>query len=121
MANLNKVLLIGNLTKDPELRYTPTGIKVAQLRIAVNKKFKDKSDNLKEDTCFINVNVWDKQAENCHKYLKKGSSIFVEGSLEYREWETEDKQKRSIIEVRGQRVQFLSFNKPEEEKTLEGA
>src|SRR5471030_296448 len=113
MASLNKVLLIGNLTKDPELRYTPNGTAVTNLRIAVNRKFKDRTGELKEDTCFITVTAWDKQAEVCNQYLQKGRAVFVEGILQSRSWETSDKQKRSTIDVRAERIQFLSGPKTE--------
>ena len=108
MAGLNKVLLIGNLTKDPELRYTPNGTAVTNLRIAVNRKFKDRTGELKEDTCFITVTAWDKQAEICNQYLQKGRAVFVEGILQSRSWETNDGQKRSTIDVRSERIQFLN-------------
>jgi len=107
MANLNKVLLIGNLTKAPELRYTPQGTAVLNLRLAVNRKFKDRNQEMKEETCFITVVVWDKQAETCNQYLNKGSQIFVEGRLQSRSWDDNAGQKRSVIEVRAERVQFL--------------
>ncbi|MDP2652971.1 MAG: single-stranded DNA-binding protein [Candidatus Omnitrophota bacterium] len=107
MANLNKVFLIGNLTRDPELRYTPAGVAVANLGLAVNRRFRDKSGELKEDVCFLTMTVWDKQAEACCQYLKKGSPVFVEGVLQSRSWETQDGQKRSTIDVRAERVQFL--------------
>ncbi len=107
MANLNKVFLIGNLTRAPELRYTPTGVAVANLGLAVNRRFRDKTGELKEDVCFLTVTVWDKQAEACCQYLQKGSPIFVEGVLQSRSWETSDGQKRSTIDVRAERVQFL--------------
>ena len=107
MASLNKVLLIGNLTKDPELRYTPNGTAVTNLRIAVNRKFKDRSGELKEDTCFITVTAWDKQAEVCNQYIKKDRAVFVEVILQSRSWETGDGQKRSTIDVRAERIQFL--------------
>lgn len=106
MASLNRVLLIGNLTKDPELRYTPSGTPVANLRLAVNSRFKDQSGAWKEETCFVTVVVWSKQAEACHQYLKKGRPVFVEGRLIYRSWEAEGKT-RSTMEVRADRVQFL--------------
>ena len=106
MANLNKVFLIGNLTRDPDLRYTPGGTAVANLGIAVNRKFKDSSGELKEEVCFLTVTVWDKQAEACCQYLKKGRPVFVEGVLQSRFWETGDGQKRSAIDVRAERVQF---------------
>src|ERR1044071_7329755 len=114
MASLNKVLLIGNLTKDPELRYTPNGTAVTNLRIAVDRKFKDRTGELKEDTCFITVTAWDKQAEICNQYLQKGRSVFVEGILQSRSWETTDKQKRSTIDVRAERIQFLGGPKGSE-------
>lgn len=107
MASLNKVLLIGNLTKDPELRYTPNGTAVTNLRIAVNRKFKDRSGELKEDTCFVTVTAWDKQAEICNQHLQKGRAVFIEGILQSRSWETNDGQKRSTIDVRAERIQFL--------------
>lgn len=107
MASLNKVLLIGNLTKDPELRYTPNGTAVANLRIAVNRKFKDRTGELKEDTCFVTITAWDKQAEICNQYLQKGRAIFVEGILQSRSWDAPDGQKRSTIDVRAERIQFL--------------
>ncbi len=111
MASLNKVFLIGNLTKDPELRYTPNGVGVVNLRIAVNRRFRDRaSGELKEETCFLTVTAWDKQAEACNQYLKKGSPIFVEGTLQSRSWEANG-QKRSTIEVRAERVQFLGSAK----------
>jgi len=106
MVSLNRVLLIGNLTKDPELRYTPGGTPVATLRLAVNSSFKSQSGERKEETCFISIIVWSKQAEICNQYLKKGRLIFVEGRLIYRTWEAEGKT-RSIMEVRADRVQFL--------------
>lgn len=107
MASLNKVLAIGNLTKDPELRYTPQGTAVVNLRIAVNRRWKDKTGELKEEVCFLTVVVWDKQAEVCNQYLRKGSPIFVEGRLQSRSWEDNAGQKRNVLEVRAERVQFL--------------
>ena len=112
MASLNKIFLIGNLTKDPELRHTPNGVGVVNLRVAVNRKYRDRtSGDLKEETCFITVTAWDKQAEACNQYLSKGSPIFVEGTLQSRSWETNDGQKRNTIEVRAERVQFLGSSK----------
>lgn len=124
MANLNKVFLIGNLTRDPELRYTPGGTAVANLGIAVNRKFKDSSGELKEEVCFLTVTVWDKQAEACCQYLTKGRPVFVEGVLQSRFWETPEGQKRSAIDVRAERVQFLGSygannNKEKTEETTD--
>lgn len=107
MANFNKVLLMGNLTKDPELRYTPQGTAVVNLRLAVNRKFRDRSQELKDEVCFVTCVVWDKQAETCNQYLHKGSPLFVEGRLQSRSWEDNAGQKRNVIEVRAERVQFL--------------
>jgi len=114
MANLNKTFLIGNLTRDPELRTTPAGVTVSNLGLAVNRRFRDKTGDLKEDVCFLTVTVWDKQAEACCQYLKKGSPIFVEGVLQSRSWQTPDGQKRSTIDVRAERVQFLGKFNPED-------
>jgi single-strand DNA-binding protein len=107
MASYNKVLLMGNLTKDPELRYTPQGAAVANLRMAVNRRYRDKNQELKEEVCFITAVVWNKQAETCNQYLHKGSSVFVEGRLASRSWEDNTGAKRSVIEVKAEKVQFL--------------
>jgi len=107
MASYNKVLLMGNLTKDPELRYTPQGTAVVNLRLAVNRKYRSKDQELKEEVCFITAVVWNKQAETCNQYLHKGSGVFVEGRLQSRSWEDNTGAKRSVIEVRAERVQFM--------------
>jgi single-strand DNA-binding protein len=107
MSSYNKVLLMGNLTKDPELRYTPQGTAVVNLRMAVNRKFRTKDQELKEEVCFITAVAWNKQAEVCNQYLHKGSSVFVEGRLQSRTWEDNTGAKRSVIEVRAERVQFM--------------
>ena len=107
-ASLNKVFLIGNLTKDPELKFIPSGQAVANLRLATNRKWKGADGQLKEETTFISVVVWGKSAEACGEYLKKGSPLLVEGRLQSRSWETEDGQKRSVVEVVAERTQFLS-------------
>ncbi len=107
MASLNKVFLIGNLTRPPELRYTPSGTAVADLRIAVSRSFTTQTGEKRDDTCFLTVVVWGKQAETCGEYLDKGRPIMVEGRLQTREWETKDGQKRSVVEVVAERVQFL--------------
>lgn len=117
MANLNKVLLMGNLTKDPELRYTPQGTPVGNLRLAVNRRFKNKNQETKEETCFITVVVWSKQAEICNQYLHKGSPLFVEGRLQSRSWEDASGQKKSVIEVLAERVQFIG--RPEQRSAVQ--
>ena len=107
MANLNKVLIIGNLTRDPELRYTPGGTAVANLRMATNRRYKDKAGEAKQEVCYLTVVAWDKQAEVCNQYLHKGSPLFVEGRLQSRSWDGPDGKKRSVLEIRAERVQFL--------------
>lgn len=102
----NKVILIGNLTKDPELRYTPQGTPVSTFRLAVNYRHKQ-GDDFKQDTTFIDIVVFGKQAETCSQYLNKGSAALVEGRLQERRWESEGQQ-RSKFEVVAQSVKFLS-------------
>jgi single-strand DNA-binding protein len=107
MASLNKVLLVGNLTKDPEMRFVPSGQAVANLRLATNRKYKAGSGEWKEEVTFVSVEVWGKSAEACGEYLKKGSPLLVEGRLKLKEWTAQDGQKRSLLEVVAERVQFL--------------
>jgi single-strand DNA-binding protein len=102
----NKIILIGNLTKDPELKYTPQGTPVATFRLAVNYQYKQ-SDEMKKETTFIDIVVFGRQAESCSQYLNKGSSALVEGRLQERRWESEGQQK-SKFEVVAQTVKFLS-------------
>jgi single-strand DNA-binding protein len=113
MANLNKVFLIGNLTADPELRYTPNGTAVADLRLAVNRRFTSKEGEQKEETAFVDVVVWQRQAENCSQYLSKGRSVMVEGRLKLDSWENQQGEKRSKLRVVGENVQFLG-GRPQE-------
>lgn len=114
----NKVILIGNLTKDPELRYTPQGTPVTSFRIAVNYRYKQ-SDEMKQETTFIDIVVFGKQAESSSKYLNKGSSVLVEGRLQERRWES-DGQQRSKFEVIAQSVRFLSRKTAPGEPVTEG-
>lgn len=116
MANLNKVFLIGNLTKDLELKYGKNGQPVTNMRLAVNRVYTTQNGEKKEEVCYVNIVVWGKQAESCTTYLKKGSSIFVEGRLQLRTWDDEEtKQKKSMLEVVADRVQFLDRFKKKEE------
>jgi single-strand DNA-binding protein len=108
MASLNKVFLVGNLTKDPELRFVPSGQAVANLRMATNRKYKAGNGEWKEEVTYLGVEVWGKAAEACGEYLKKGSPLLVEGRLKLKEWTAQDGQKRSMLEVVAERVQFLS-------------
>ncbi len=107
MASLNRVLLIGNLTRAPELRYTPSGTAVSDLRLAVNRSYTTQGGERREETCFLTVVVWGKQAEASAQYLDKGSPVLVEGRLQTRDWETKDGQRRNVVEVVAERVQFL--------------
>lgn len=103
----NKIILIGNLTRDPEVRYTPQGTSVCNFGIAVNRRYKQ-GDETKKEVTFINVVVFGKQADTCGQYLNKGSAVLVEGRLQERRWETEEGQQRSKHEVVAQNVRFLS-------------
>ena len=106
MAQLNKVMLIGNLTRDPEVRYTPKGMAVADLGLATNRTYRTDSGEEKEEVCFVNLVVWGKQAEAAGKYLKKGRSVFVEGRLQFEQWE-KNGEKRTTLKVVCERLQFL--------------
>lgn len=107
MASLNKVLLVGNLTRDPEVRYIPSGTAVAELGLAVSEKFKNREGQEVESTVFVDVVVWARQAETCGEYLSKGSPVLIEGRLQLDQWESKEGEKRSKIRVRAERVQFL--------------
>ena len=108
-ATLNKVFLMGNLTRDPDLKQTPSGDAVAELSLAVSEQFRSRSTNeLREVVTYVDITVWGKVAENCGKYLTKGRPIFVEGRLVLDTWDDKTTgQKRSRLRVRADRVQFL--------------
>ena len=108
MASFNKVILIGNLTRTPELRYTPSGAAVCEFGLAMNRKYTSNNQE-KEETCFVNIVVWGKQGESCQRYLEKGSSAMIEGRLQFDQWDDrETGKKRSTLRVVAERVQFLS-------------
>lgn len=107
MAALNKVMVIGNLGRDPEVRMTSNGTKVANFSVAVTEKFKDRNGQAQEKTEWVNVVFWSRQAEICEQYLRKGSSVYVEGKLETSSWEDNNGQKRYKTEVRGLVLQML--------------
>ena len=111
MADLNKMFLIGRLTHDPELRYTPNGTPVADLKVATSRKFETREGELREDTLFIVVTVWNRQAENCCLYLHKSSPVHVGGYLKEEVWETKEGEKRTKIKIEAERVQFLDKRK----------
>ena len=108
MAQLNKVFLMGNLTRDPELRRLPSGTAVTELGLALNRSYMGKDGEKREEVVFVDVTVWDRQAETCCQYLKKGRAIHVEGYLKMDSWEDKATgEKRSKLKVQADRVQFL--------------
>ena len=123
MASLNSVCLLGHLTRNPEVRYSPSGTPVAALGLAVNNRIKRSDDSWQDDPCFVDVVVFGNQAEACAKYLNKGDPVLLEGRLQYRTWEDQQGQKRSKHEVIASRVQFLPKPGPrsEADDSLSGA
>ena len=107
MASLNRVYLCGRLTRDPEVRHTPSNLAVADLGLAVSDSYKNKAGELVETVCFVDIVVWGRQAETCGQYLSKGSPVLVEGRLQLDQWQTQNGEKRSRLRVRADRVQFL--------------
>lgn len=117
-VNFNKVIIIGNLTKDPELKQQASGLAVCRLSIASNREMKNKQTGaVASETCYIDVDVWGNQAENCRQYLAKGRPVLVEGRLKYDRWESEGqtKQRHSIV---ADRVVFLGSNQSQAEDAL---
>jgi single-strand DNA-binding protein len=114
---LNRIILIGRLTRDPELRYTPNGIAVASFGIAVERPFTNQQGEKEVD--FINIVVWRKQAENCANHLGKGRLVALEGRLQVRSYETAEGQKRTVSEVVADSVQFLDWPKDSGSQTVE--
>jgi single-strand DNA-binding protein len=114
MANFNKVILAGNLTRDPELRYTPKGTAVAKIGLAINRKWKSEAGEMKEETTFVDVDCFGKTAETVGQYLKKGRPILIEGRLRYDTWEDKQSgQKRSKLGVVMENFQFIDSNRSE--------
>lgn len=108
MASYNKVILMGNLTRDPELQYLPSGTAFTKFGLAINHVYNDRqSGERKEDVCFVDVTAWSRQAEICNEYLVKGSPVFLEGRLNFNSWETNDGQRRSKLDVVADRVQLI--------------
>src|SRR6266513_6282539 len=107
MANINRVVLVGNLTKDPELRHTPSGTAVCKLRIAVNTRQKDPQGNWGDKPNYFDVTVFGNQAESAAQYLSKGRPVGVDGRLDWREWDAQDGTKRQAVEIIAESVQFL--------------
>ncbi len=106
-ASINRVVLVGNLTRDPELRHTPSGTAVCSLRIAVNTRRKDETGQWVDKPNYFSVTVWGQQGENCAQYLAKGRPVAIDGRLDWREWETQEGNKREAVEIVAESVQFL--------------
>jgi single-strand DNA-binding protein len=106
-TNINRVVLTGNLTRDPELRSLPSGTQVCSLRIACNTRRKGQNGEWEDKPNYFDVTVWGAQGENCARYLSKGRPIAVDGRLEWREWETQEGQKRQSVDIIADSVQFL--------------
>ena len=107
MGAMNRVFLMGNLTRDPAVRTTPSGISVGDVGLAISEKYKNKAGEVVETTCFVDIVVWGRQAETCGQYLGKGAPVMVEGRLQLDQWQTDKGEKRSRLRVRADRVQFL--------------
>jgi len=107
MGAVNRVFLMGNLTRDPELRKTASGMAVSDLGVAVSEKYRNKAGDIVESTCFADVVVWGRQAETCAQYLTKGAPVMVEGRLQLDQWQTDNGEKRSKLRVKADNVQFL--------------
>jgi len=107
MANLNKVMLIGNLTRDPELRFLPSGTPVCEMGLAVNRTWTDQQGERKEQVCFVDLTAFGRQAETLGQYMRKGRPLFVEGRLDYQSWDGPDGAKRSKLKVVVENFQFL--------------
>ena len=119
MANVNKVFLIGNLTRDVDLRYSPTGVAVARMGLATNRIYKTQDGERKEEVCFVDIVAFRKIAETCNTYLSKGKQVFFEGYLHYNSWETPEGEKRSKLEVIVESMQFLGGPKSGDEKSID--
>ena len=107
MANINRVILVGNLTRDPELRHTPSGTAVCSLRVAVNSRRRDESGQWVDKPNYFSVSVFGNQAESCSQYLSKGRPVAIDGRLDWREWQAQDGSKRESVEIVAESVQFL--------------
>ncbi|MBE0430383.1 MAG: single-stranded DNA-binding protein [Dehalococcoidia bacterium] len=112
MASLSKVILVGNLGSDPEMRYTPDGKAVTSFRVATNHRYTTSAGETREETDWFRVSVWGKPAEQCNQFLSKGRQVYVEGRLHARNWEGQDGQMRTSLEVNADRVLFLGKREP---------
>ena len=121
MANFNKVLLMGNLTRDPEVRTTPSGLKIAKLGLAVNRRFRTRDDETREETTFVDLDAFGNQAEIIERYCQKGSPLFVEGRLRLDQWETNSGDKRSKLTVVVENFQLMSGGSDRSEESRPGS
>jgi single-strand DNA-binding protein len=115
MSSYNRVIVMGNLTRDPELKFLPSGTAVCELAIAINENYKDKEGKTVESVVFVEIVVWGKQAESVNTYLTKGASALVEGRLQLDQWESKEGEKRSKMRVRADRVVFVGGGKRADE------
>ena len=121
MANLNKIMFMGNITRDPELKYLPNGTAVTTFTVASNRVYTPQGGEKKEEVTFMRIVVWGKSAESCGEYLHKGSSVFVEGRIQNRSWEGTDGEKKYAVEIVANNVQFLGGKKDGSDATTREA
>lgn len=112
MANFNRVILLGNLTRDPELRYLPSNTAVCEFGVAVNRRWRDKDGNQQDEVCFVDVSAWGRQGETIHQYMAKGRQILIEGRLKYDTWTAQDGGKRSKLSVVVENFSFVGDRAP---------
>ncbi len=121
MASYNRVILMGNLTRDPELKYLPSGTSVANFGLAMNERYTDReTGEQKDNTCFVDIEAWGRQAEIANEYLQKGSPVFIDGSLKFDSWEADDGTKRSRLRVRVFRLQLIGGRRDGDEMGSSG-
>ena len=124
MATLNKILVIGNLTREVDLKYIPSGTAVANFGLAVNRTYTDSNGEKQEDVCFVDIVAWNRLAEVAGEYLSKGRPVFIEGRLQMDSWEDQDGKKRTKLRVMAQNIQFLgggekaAHNQPKEDADI---
>ena len=117
MSGYNRIIMMGNLTRDPEFKSLPSGQTVCRLGLACNRQFKGKGDTMGSEVCFVDVDVWGNQAENCHKYLVKGRQVLIEGRLKLDTWQDQEGQRRNKHSIVADRVTFIrsgAYNQDEE-------
>lgn len=116
MVAINRVILAGNVTRDPEIRRTKSGESVMDLGMAINEQYKGKDGQAVQSVCFVDVAVWGRQAESCAQYLAKGAPVIIEGKLQFDQWKTEEGEKKSKLKIRAQHVTFIGSRSQEQEE-----